>query len=96
MYIWLAVHLIRPVKGQRLDNLAVFFGFPAFCNCYGFFLVFDILNFRQINSTQLNTWEILEVIKQKKDCPGNFSVMNSVDTKSTIATQEAVEKHATI
>jgi len=24
MYIWLAVHLIRPVKGQRLDNLAVF------------------------------------------------------------------------
>ena len=52
MQIWLAVHLNRPVKGQRLDNLA-FFSVPwRFCNCYGFFLVFEILNFRQINSTQ--------------------------------------------
>ena len=49
------MHLNRPVKGQRLDNLA-FFSVPwRFCNCYGFFLVFEILNFRQINSTQLNS-----------------------------------------
>jgi len=45
------VHLNRPVKGQRLDNLAVFSVPWRFCNCYGFFLVFEILNFRQINST---------------------------------------------
>ena len=51
---WLAVHLNRPVKGQRLDNLAVFSVPWRFCNCYGFFVVFEILNFRQINSTQLN------------------------------------------
>ena len=51
MEIWLAVHLNRPVKGQRLNNLA-FFSVPRrFCNCYDFFLVFEILNFRQINST---------------------------------------------
>jgi len=31
-----------------------FFSVPwRFCNCYGFLLVFEILNFRQINSTQL-------------------------------------------
>jgi len=46
------VHLNRPVKGQWLDNLAVFSVPWRFCNCYGFFLVFEILNFRQINSTQ--------------------------------------------
>jgi len=45
------VHLNRPVKGQRLDNLEVFSMPRRFCNCYGFFLVFEILNFRQINST---------------------------------------------
>jgi len=52
MQTWLAVHLNRPVKEQRLDNLAVFSVPRRFCNCYGFFLVFEILNFRQINSTQ--------------------------------------------
>ena len=52
MKIWLAMHLNRPVKGQRLDNLAVFSVPWRFCSCYGFFLVFEILNFRQINSTQ--------------------------------------------
>jgi len=36
-----------PVKEQRFDNLP-FFSVPwRFCNCYGFFLVFEILNFRQ-------------------------------------------------
>ena len=44
---------VRDGQGQRLDNLA-FFSVPwRFCNCYGFFLVFEIINFRQINSTQL-------------------------------------------
>ena len=47
------MHLNRPVKGQRLDNLVVFSVPRRFCNCYDFFLVFEILNFRQINSTQL-------------------------------------------
>jgi len=39
-------------QGQRLDNLPDFSVLWRFCNCYGFFLVFEILNFRQINSTQ--------------------------------------------
>ena len=49
------MHLNRPVKGQRLDNLAVFSVPWRFCNCYGFFLIFEILNFRQINSTTNST-----------------------------------------
>ena len=39
---------------NRHDNLP-FFSVPwCFCNCYGFFLVFEIPNFCQINSTQLS------------------------------------------
>jgi len=30
-----------------------FFRFPGVCNYYDFFIVFEILNFRQINSTEL-------------------------------------------
>jgi len=48
----LCMHLYRPVKGQRLDNLPVFMVPWRLCKCYGFFLVFEILNFRRINSTQ--------------------------------------------
>jgi len=49
---WLAVHLNRPVKGQRLDNLP-FFSVPwRFCNCYGFFLVFEILNFQTFSQSR--------------------------------------------
>jgi len=53
MQIWLAMHLCPSVKGKRLDNLLFFLVPWRFCNCYDFFLVFEILNFRQINSTQL-------------------------------------------
>ena len=48
------MHLNRPVKGQRLHKRAVFSVPWRFCNCCDFFLVFEILNFRQINSTQLS------------------------------------------
>jgi len=52
MKIWLAIHLYPPAMGQLLENLP-FCSMPwRFCNCYGFFLVFEILNFRQINATQ--------------------------------------------
>jgi len=39
-----------PDKGQPLDNLPVFALPWIIYNCYGFFLVFEISNFRQINS----------------------------------------------
>jgi len=42
-------------KLKWLDNLAVFSVPRRFWNCYCFFLVFEILNFRQINSTKRNS-----------------------------------------
>jgi len=37
------MHLCRPAKGQRLESLPAFSVPWRFCNCYGFFLVFEIL-----------------------------------------------------
>ena len=65
MWTCLAMHLCSPVKGQRLDKLPVFSVPWRFCNCYGFFLVFEILNIRQISSTQ-QPWPLQEF--QKLNC----------------------------
>jgi len=41
-----------------------------FCNCYGFFLVFEILNFRQTNSTQIiePSWKMPSVYSNQRVC----------------------------
>jgi len=79
-----------PVKGLRLDNLAVFSVPWRFCNCYGFFPVFEILNFRQINSTQLSH----KNISQERGKSGEISFLllktkkptffNGVDIRTAI------------